>query len=284
MEHADGGNLNHASIPIEDLKRNLRSITFSMLGSIDSMMEAGKVHRDIKLENFVLKRVPDGRVEARLIDFDLATDTDDEVRLNSPTVVRAGYWSGTGNMEGTPPELYSRYGRDWGVVDYNIDVWGTAVALFSFLQLLMDEKNTWSSGSLVKFMFQQNLVAPIVRAGEWVKNRLHHLGEKFVQKEADGLGRSFPLILVIIQLLLEIDPEQRKENFTLIIELIKHGASDEEMMAALLNQPYVDLQDMVATLSSKQDRLQHQRDPKPAAVPVHRGDPHADAGCQCVMM
>jgi len=121
MEYANSGDLNDfmRTFPsMEDIQKTIGGI----LKGLAYLHKHGMVHRDIKPQNLLINKEPDGTWVSKIADFGLAKQLSEQKELSSQLL---------GTMEYMAPEQFNpeKYGikRTLGT---NIDLWALGVILF----------------------------------------------------------------------------------------------------------------------------------------------------------
>lgn len=125
LERLDGHSLAHA------LKERSRPFAYSevlpillpVLDALGAAHEAGVVHRDVKPDNIVLSRGPDGAVVPKLVDFGLA-------KLRR---IQGAQETGTGILVGTPDYMSPEQAMGTREIGPPSDVWSLAVVFYECL-------------------------------------------------------------------------------------------------------------------------------------------------------
>jgi len=107
----------------------LVSICKQMASAIQFLAGLGVVHRDLKLENFVLTTLNDGSVRVQMIDFGMATTL--RMREDSRAGEPATYYpekAFVGTVNFMAPEIFERNNRNYDAI--LADVWSLGVCFF----------------------------------------------------------------------------------------------------------------------------------------------------------
>jgi serine/threonine-protein kinase len=129
MEHVDGVPLGtllrrHGPLPV----RRASNIARQILAGLDAAHSAGIVHADIKSDNIMVERGPDGAEVVKIIDFGLATIR----RPDHPAPVAEYDPTGRLLMSGTPEYMAPEVIRGHGPVPAS-DLYGVGVIIYEML-------------------------------------------------------------------------------------------------------------------------------------------------------
>lgn len=108
-----------------------------MLESVDHCHRKNIVHRDVKLENFLVETSADNKIIIKLADFGLACQKDDEEQLTTKC----------GSLVSVAPEMLVKKSYT-----HKVDIWGLGVILH---ELLSTELPFWDDDENV---YKQNIV------------------------------------------------------------------------------------------------------------------------------
>ena len=121
MEYANSGDLNDFMKTFPSLA-DIKRVVGGILQGLGYLHEHGVVHRDIKPQNLLVNKEPDGTWVSKIADFGLAKKLSEQKELSSQLL---------GTMEYMAPEQFNpeKYGIR-GILGTNIDLWGLGVILF----------------------------------------------------------------------------------------------------------------------------------------------------------
>lgn len=121
MEYANSGDLNDFMRTFPSME-NIKKTIGGILKGLAYLHEHGMVHRDIKPQNLLINKEPDGTWVSKIADFGLAKQLSDQKELSSQLL---------GTMEYMAPEQFNpeKYGIK-GTLGTNIDLWALGVILF----------------------------------------------------------------------------------------------------------------------------------------------------------
>jgi len=100
------------------METQIRDIFFQMLKSVEYCHELNIVHRDIKLENFLVDSTKDGKILVKLSDFGLAC----KFEADRPPTTKCG------SVLSVAPEMLVR-----DSYCHKVDLWGLGVILYELL-------------------------------------------------------------------------------------------------------------------------------------------------------
>ncbi len=121
MEYANSGDLN-AFMKTFPSMLDIKRVIGGILKGLGYLHQHGVVHRDIKPQNLLVNKEPDGTWVSKIADFGLAKKLSEQKELSSQLL---------GTMEYMAPEQFNpeKYGIR-GILGTNIDLWGLGVILF----------------------------------------------------------------------------------------------------------------------------------------------------------
>lgn len=121
MEYANAGDLNDFMKTFPSMM-DIKKIIGGILQGLAYLHKHGMVHRDIKPQNLLINKEPDGTCVSKIADFGLAKQLSEQKELSSQLL---------GTMEYMAPEQFNpeKYGIK-GQLGTNIDLWALGVILF----------------------------------------------------------------------------------------------------------------------------------------------------------
>ncbi|MCA9619449.1 MAG: serine/threonine protein kinase, partial [Myxococcales bacterium] len=105
-----------------------RELAKQLLSALAAAHEAGIIHRDLKPDNIFLVAHPDGRIDAKILDFGIAKLT----AVEGPTAATEGLTM-TGMLVGTPHYMAPEQAFADAELDGRVDLWAVGVILYEAL-------------------------------------------------------------------------------------------------------------------------------------------------------
>lgn len=212
----EAGNLGSMASPndiisTEDLlQRHFLSITCSFIEGVQSIIDIGKSHDDLKPDNVVLKEV-NGEVLTKIIDYDLVVPLGDSAPMNDEIYSKWVYTFQHGNAHFRPPERFSTLPKQLTTIEGTYDMWGAATTLWEVAYKYAGVGKGWPQHRFLEAMFARGETNRIMSATRFVNERKAELAFDMGQDNPLGLA------IMLINMLLEVNVGKRRNNFEKII-------------------------------------------------------------------